>query len=102
MREFCRSQISRGKVMLSLTETRGPDARCGYGKLTRTAARRLAIAAFPNWLFGWILTIKFTLSHLLQFPELIIPAGDSGANELLLELCISAVKSALEDFAQDA
>jgi uncharacterized protein (TIGR00255 family) len=98
LREFCRSQISRGKIMLTLTETRGPDSAVTT-EIDEMAAGRLA-AQLSELAIRLGIDDKVKLAHLLQFPELIIPVENAGVNDQLLSLCTEATRAALEDLCR--
>ncbi|MFZ5433397.1 MAG: YicC/YloC family endoribonuclease [Calditrichota bacterium] len=95
LRELCRSNIQRGKLSLSLSETRTAEAPTA-ARLDSVAAKRLtgeltALAAELG------LEDRVTLEHLLHFPEMLAQADDPEISDLLLKLAREATEFALQD-----
>ncbi len=95
LRELCRSKITRGKVNLSLSESRGAEAPSVL-RLDASAARKLTSElhdlAVELGLHGGV-----TLDHLLHFPDVIFPVDTESVSELLLGLTRGATEAALAD-----
>lgn len=92
MRETCRSHITRGKLALSLTESRGPESSAV--RFDKGAAQRLA-SELKDLSRGLGLQDGVSLDHLLQFSEVLIPMETPGLHELLLDLSRQATESAM-------
>ncbi len=95
LRELCRSKVQRGKVTLSLSETRGSDAPSVLrldAEASRKLARELHELSVDLGLHGGV-----TLDHLLNFPEVIFPSESESITELLLSLARAATEAALAD-----
>jgi uncharacterized protein (TIGR00255 family) len=95
LRELCRARISRGKVNLILSESRGVEAPSVL-RIDNGAAKKLAAElhelAVELGLHGGI-----TLDHLLNFPDLLFPVDNPSVGELLLSLSRGATEAALAD-----
>jgi uncharacterized protein (TIGR00255 family) len=92
VREVCRSHITRGKLSLSLTESRGPESSAV--RFDRGAAEKLA-AELKDLSRGLGLDNGVTLEHLLQFSEMLIPMESPGLHELLVDLSRKATDAAM-------
>jgi uncharacterized protein (TIGR00255 family) len=95
LREFCRGQIQRGKLSLSLSEMRGLEAPAA-ARFDLASAERLAreLSAIKDKLG---LNGPVTLDHLLAFPDLLTQIEDPAISDLLLRLSREAVAAALQD-----
>jgi uncharacterized protein (TIGR00255 family) len=95
LRELCRSRVQRGKVTLTLVETRSAEAPSA-ARLDYTAAQKLA-----KELFGLAENLDLhggvTLEHLLHFPELLVQLDDVDTSDLLLRLSREATDAAMTD-----
>lgn len=95
LREVCRRSVQRGKLTLTLSETRGASAPAS-ARLDTVAAeklsRELTTLAGKLGLQGGV-----TLEHLLHFPELVVQADDPALNDLLLRLSRESTEAALTD-----
>lgn len=95
LRDLCRSRIQRGKLSLSLFETRGTEAPAA-ARVDVAAAQRLTaeLTALSSQLglHGGV-----TLEHLLHFPEMLAQSEDPAVGELLLRLAKQATENALDD-----
>ncbi|MBI5059711.1 YicC family protein [candidate division KSB1 bacterium] len=95
LRELCRSRIQRGKLNLTLNESRGVDApsvlRIDTGAAQKLA-RELHELAVELGLHGGL-----SLEHLLHFPEILFPVENPQVAELMLTLARAATEAALAD-----
>jgi uncharacterized protein (TIGR00255 family) len=98
LREFCRGRIQRGKLSLTLMETRGAEAPTA-ARIDAAAAHRLAheLTALAGELG---LHSGVALEHLLNFPELLVQAEDPVVSDLLLQLSREAAGMALTDLCR--
>jgi len=92
MRDVCRGHITRGKLALSLTETRGPGSTAV--RFDKAAAETLA-GELKELSRGLGLDNGVTLDHLLQFSDMLLPVETPGLHELLLNLSREATESAM-------
>ena len=97
MREICRSHIQRGKLTLSLTETRGPESAAV--RFDKAAAQKLT-AELKAMTAELGLQNGVTLDHLLQFSDTLIPVEAAGLHELLVELSRKATEAAMVSLRQ--
>jgi uncharacterized protein (TIGR00255 family) len=98
LRELCRRRVERGRLMLILTETRSASAppalqfdaglAANYAKQLETLSKSLGLKD------------EVKLSHLLAFPELLAPAGDTELSQLMLRLAAAATEKALDSLQQ--
>ncbi len=93
IREICRSHIQRGKLTLSLTESRGPDSSAV--RFDKGAAQKLA-SELKTLSQDLGLQNGVTLDNLLQFSEVLIPMETPELHETLLDLSRKAAESAME------
>jgi uncharacterized protein (TIGR00255 family) len=97
LRELCRLHAQRGKLTLTLNESRGNEAPA-TARFDEVSAARLVRELTE---LGAKLGIEggVKLDHLLAFPDLLVQADDPGLNDLLLKLAKEAVIAALADVA---
>lgn len=97
LRELCRKSVERGKISLSLTETRGNQSAAS--RIDIEAARRIT-TELDNLCAELRITESVHLDHLLQFPEVITPVDPEEVTERLLRLAVSATEQAIENLRQ--
>jgi len=97
LRELCRLQVQRGKLALTLNESRGADAPAAPRFDEVSASRLVRELTDLNAKLG--LEGGVRLDHLLAFPDLLTQADDPGLTALLLKLAREAVTAALADVA---
>lgn len=95
LREVCRTRVQRGKLSLSLSETRGADAPA-VARIDWTAAQRIA-GELKGLADSLTLSGGVSIDQLLHFPEVLMQADDPVLGELLLRLSRAATEHALED-----
>lgn len=94
LREICRKSIDRGKITLSLSETRAGDTPTAV-RIDHEAAARVA-AQLQKLATDLGVSEPLKLEHLLQFPEVVSPVDAPQVSEMLLKLSLAATESAIE------
>jgi uncharacterized protein (TIGR00255 family) len=97
LRDICRSHIHRGKLTLSLSESRGPESSAV--RFDKGAAQKLTteLQTLANELG---LQSGVGLEHLLQFSDMLIPVEAVSLHELLIDLCRKATEGAMTSLRQ--
>jgi len=97
LREICRKGIERGKISLTLTESRAgtPNAT----RIDAEAAKRVT-QQLQDLCKELRITESVHLDHLLQFPEVVTPADSPEMSDRLLKLAQSATEMAIENLRQ--
>jgi uncharacterized protein (TIGR00255 family) len=97
LRELCRKGVERGKISLTLTESRGGSPAAA--RIDLEAAKRVA-GQLQDLCKELRITESVHLDHLLQFPEVITPADAPEMSEQLLKLAQAATEKAIENLRQ--
>jgi uncharacterized protein (TIGR00255 family) len=98
LRELCRRFVERGRLTLLLSETRSASAPPALRFNETLAAHYARVLQSLSKTLG--LKGQVELSHLLTFPDLLAPADDDEASQLLLRLAQGATEKALADLQQ--
>lgn len=97
LRELCRKGVERGKITLTLTESRG-DAPTA-ARIDLAAAKRVA-AQLQDLCTDLRITESIHLEHLLHFPEVVTPVDPPEIAERILKLSLAATERAIENLRQ--
>ncbi len=97
LRDLCRGHIHRGKLTLSLTESRGIESSAV--RFDKGAAKKLS-SELQGLAKELGLQTGVGLEHLLQFSEMLIPVENAGLHELLLDLSRKATEAAMKSLRE--
>lgn len=97
LREACRKGVERGKITLSLTESRAGSTAAA--RIDFEAARRVAVQ-LQDLCTELRITESVHLDHLLHFPEVVTPIDPPEISERLLRLALAATQGAIDNLRQ--